>query len=215
MIRIGSLPALALVPVSSPPAVVSPSSPPSLLQPAMPRRKTITTGEGALELDDGLNLAAQPLCGQTDHDPAALGQRLAPLLGLAAPHDDGEERRLPLPPAADGRPEHGPGDPVVGEVAGSSVKLPAKLRLPRSWCCPPGLPGRAVCLLWNRRTVDTGDAGETRGRPWSRGSRPDWIRLPSGLGSVPGWLVEGLRLGGVRLTGSGYGRVWVRCLSLS
>jgi hypothetical protein len=33
-----------------------------------------------------------------DHDPAALRQRLGGMLGLVAPHDHGEERRLLLPP---------------------------------------------------------------------------------------------------------------------
>jgi len=32
------------------------------------------------------------------HDPAALGQGLGHMLGLVAPHDHGEERRLLLPP---------------------------------------------------------------------------------------------------------------------
>jgi hypothetical protein len=59
LIRIGSLPSLALVPV------VPPSSPSSLLQAAMPRRKTITsTVKAVLTLDHGLKLSAQPLCGQ-------------------------------------------------------------------------------------------------------------------------------------------------------
>jgi hypothetical protein len=48
------------------------------------------------------------------------------MLGLVAPHDDGEERRRLLPAARHRHPEHGPGDPglgvpqpgVVGEVAG-------------------------------------------------------------------------------------------------
>ena len=33
-----------------------------------------------------------------DHDPAALGEGLAGVLGLVPPDDHGEERRLPLPP---------------------------------------------------------------------------------------------------------------------
>jgi len=63
-----------------------------------------------------------------DHDAAALGQRLAGMLGLVAPHDHREERRLLLPTARHGHPEHGPGDPtlgvpelgVVGQVAGEA-----------------------------------------------------------------------------------------------
>jgi hypothetical protein len=36
------------------------------------------------------------------------------VLGLVAPHDDGEERRLLLPPARHRHPEPGPGDAAVG-----------------------------------------------------------------------------------------------------
>src|SRR5215207_11006514 len=62
------------------------------------------------------------------HDPAAPAQGFGRMLGLVAPDDDGEERRLLLPPARDGHPEHGPGDAavgmpqlgVVGEVAGEA-----------------------------------------------------------------------------------------------
>jgi hypothetical protein len=36
------------------------------------------------------------------------------LLGLVAPDDHGVERRLLLPPPADGHPEHRPGDAAVG-----------------------------------------------------------------------------------------------------
>jgi hypothetical protein len=51
------------------------------------------------------------------------------VLGLVAPDDHGEERRLLFPPAGDGHPEPGPGDPafgvadlgVVGEVADDKV----------------------------------------------------------------------------------------------
>src|SRR5215208_315986 len=49
-----------------------------------------------------------------DHDPATLGQRLRGVLGLVAPYDHGEERRLLLPPARDGHPEHGPGNATLG-----------------------------------------------------------------------------------------------------
>src|SRR5215211_8002985 len=69
------------------------------------------------------------------------------MLGLVAPDDHGEERRLLLPSAAYGHPEPGPGDAalggadlgVVGEVAGEAHAGlghgPALL----------GLSGRAVC----------------------------------------------------------------------
>jgi hypothetical protein len=36
------------------------------------------------------------------------------MLGLVAPHDHGKERRLLLPTARDGHPEHGPGDTTLG-----------------------------------------------------------------------------------------------------
>ena len=60
-----------------------------------------------------------------DHHSAALGQGLGGVLGLVAPHDHGEERRLLLPPPRDGHPEHGPGDPAFGVVdLGVVVRLP-------------------------------------------------------------------------------------------
>ena len=80
------------------------------------------------------------------------------MLGLVSPHDHGEERRLLLPPTADGYPEHGPGamPPSVERTSGWLVRLPAKLMagsvmvlpLPVAW--PGGLP-----CPWNRETVDT------------------------------------------------------------
>jgi hypothetical protein len=50
------------------------------------------------------------------------------MLGLVAPHDDSEERRLLFPPTRHRHPEHGPGDAglgvadlrLVGEVAGEA-----------------------------------------------------------------------------------------------
>ena len=50
------------------------------------------------------------------------------MLGLVTPDDQGEERRLLLPPTGDGHPEDGLGDAalgvpqlgVVGEVAGEA-----------------------------------------------------------------------------------------------
>src|SRR4029453_14521894 len=49
-----------------------------------------------------------------DHDPAALRQRLGGVLGLVAPHHDGEERRLLLPTARHGPPEPGPEHAPLG-----------------------------------------------------------------------------------------------------
>src|SRR5215208_7120577 len=132
-----------------------------------------------------------------DHDPAALGQRLGRMLGLVPPHDHGEERRLLLPPAAHGHPEHRPSDAglgvpnlgVLGEVAGEADGClghgPALLN---AW--PGGLP-----CPWNRGTVDTVACQETAGgKRWSQRSRP-WIRtagrwparVPSWLWSACGW----------------------------
>src|SRR5215218_6960542 len=63
-----------------------------------------------------------------DHHPAALGQGLAGVLGRVASHQDGDERRLLLPPARHRHPEHRPSDPgpggadpgVLGQVAGEA-----------------------------------------------------------------------------------------------
>jgi hypothetical protein len=89
------------------------------------------------------------------------------MLGLVAPHDHGEERRLLLPPPGDGHPEPGPGDAAfVERTSGSSARVPAKLTLGSvmvhpSWDC---LAGRAA-LPWNRGTVDTVACREaTRGK---------------------------------------------------
>jgi hypothetical protein len=49
---------------------------------------------------------------------------LAGVLGLVAPHDHGEERRLLLPPPRDRHPEHGPGDLYAGRMPESRA-LPA------------------------------------------------------------------------------------------
>jgi hypothetical protein len=84
------------------------------------------------------------------------------VLGLAAPHDDGEERRLLLPPAADGDPEHGPGDPGLGGadlgVVGCwwwrllATRLPSSsqscsnCRMRAPFCC---LGGRLPCAAAN------------------------------------------------------------------
>jgi hypothetical protein len=132
------------------------------------------------------------------HDPAALGQRLSGVLGLVAPHDHGEERCLLISPAADGHPEHGPGDAalgvadlgVVGQVAGE-----AHARLGHGvapfWC----LAGRSA------RPLEPGDGG-CRGMPREhRGQAVEpttsaMDQLPSGLGSGAGLVGEGLAAGG-------------------
>src|SRR4030095_7436071 len=100
------------------------------------------------------------------------------MLGLVAPHDHGEERRLLLPPTADGHPEHGPGDAtlgvadlgVLGEVAGEApAGLGHGASLLNAW--PGGLP-----CPWTRGTVATVACREaTRGKRWSQRSRPDWL----------------------------------------
>src|SRR5918992_2962846 len=97
------------------------------------------------------------------------------MLGLVAPDDHGEERRLLLPPPRHRDPEHGPGDPVlgvadlgvVGEVAGEAhARVGHDVPLPDAW--PGGLP-----CPWNRGTVDTAACREaTRGTRWSQRSRP-------------------------------------------
>jgi hypothetical protein len=68
------------------------------------------------------------------------------MLGLVAPHDHGEERRLLLPPTRHCHPEHGPAiPPSVCRSSGWSVRLPAKLTLASVMVLPFLLPGRAVC----------------------------------------------------------------------
>jgi hypothetical protein len=121
------------------------------------------------------------------------------MLGLVAPHDDGEERRLLLPPPGDGDPEHGPDDAalgvadlgLVGEVAGE-----ADARLGHG-AALLGLSGRAVCPA-----LGTGDGGR-RGmqrEPQGQAAEPTKsARLDKTAdrwsARVPGWLVECLRLG--------------------
>ena len=56
---------------------------------------TISTTERAAVLSGPAPLL-QPA---HDHNPAALAQRFGRMLGLVAPHHDGEERRLLLAPA--------------------------------------------------------------------------------------------------------------------
>jgi len=62
-----------------------------------------------------------------DHNPAALGQGLRGVLGLVAPHDHGEERRLLLPATGDGHPEHGPSDAALG-VPQLGDAIPTRIR---------------------------------------------------------------------------------------
>jgi hypothetical protein len=116
------------------------------------------------------------------HHPAAPGERLAGVLGLVAPDDHGEERRLLLPPTRDGHPEPGPGDPalggadvmVVGEGAGEADGRLGHGPAP-SW----SLAGRSACL-GHGGTVDTVACRKsTRGKRQRQRSRPDWIRLPA------------------------------------
>ena len=79
-----------------------------------------------------------------------LGQRLGDMLGLVAPHNHGEERRLLLPPARHRHPEHGPGDPAPAcRNSGSSVRLPAKLTLASVMVHPPRTvwPGGSPVLV--------------------------------------------------------------------
>jgi hypothetical protein len=59
-----------------------------------------------------------------DHDPAALRERLRGVLGLVAPDDHGEERRLQLPPTRHRHPEHGPGDPTRSRRCATSTSWP-------------------------------------------------------------------------------------------
>jgi hypothetical protein len=99
-----------------------------------------------------------------DHHPAALSQGLRGVLGLVAPHDHGEERRLLLPTARHGHPEHGPCDAafgvadlgVVGEVASEAHGWLGHGSAP-SWC----LAGRSALPL------EPGDGGR-RGMPQDR-----------------------------------------------
>src|SRR5215207_5850124 len=112
-------------------------------------------------LDDGsgasiLSGPAPLLQAAHDHDPAAPAQRLGHMLGLIAPDDHGEERRLLLPAPRHRDPEHGPSDAalgvpdlgVVGEVAGEAdagLGHAAVLLLPGRAVCPAlGTGGRWI-----------------------------------------------------------------------
>jgi hypothetical protein len=133
------------------------------------------------------------------HDPVALGQGLGGMLGLVAPHHHGEERRLTIPAAGDGHPERRPRDAalgvpqlgLVGEGAGE-----ADAGLWHAAALLGCLAGRAALPL----DPGHGDAlacrKTTRGKPRSQRTRPEWIRLPSVLGSGAELVWgRGLRLG--------------------
>src|SRR5512133_1625925 len=127
-----------------------------------------------------------------DHDPAALGQRLGGMLGLVAPRDHGEERRLLLPTATDGHPEHGPGDPclgvadlgILGEVAGKAHgclgHASALLELSGRAVCPAlGPGGRWTPWHAERTSGASGGANEV-----GHGSR---LPADGRLGCRVGW----------------------------
>jgi hypothetical protein len=120
------------------------------------------------------------------------------MLGLVAPHDDGEERRLLLPPPDTATRKMARAMPAsVCRSSGSSVRLPAKLTaasvmvLP-SWDC---LAGRSALPL------DPGDGGPVAPRDrQGQAVEPTksarvWINCRLWPAQVPGWLVGGLRLG--------------------
>jgi hypothetical protein len=130
--------------------------------------------------------------------PGCLGQRLAGMVGLFAPHDDGEKRRLLLPPARDGHPEPGPGDAVVGvadlgvvgEVAGEAdAGLGHGAAL-------PGLSGRAVYPALGTGGRWTPWHAE---RPLGKATKPTKSAMDQACRAcsvqVPGWLVGCLRRG--------------------
>jgi hypothetical protein len=134
-----------------------------------------------------------------DHHAAALQERPRGVLGLVPPHDHGEERRLLIPPTADGHPEHGWGDPglgvadlgLVGEVAKGCLTAASVMVLP-SWDC---LAGRSALPL------EPGDGGR-RGMPRDRqgqateptkSARLDQLPSAARLGWRVGWRY--LRLG--------------------
>jgi hypothetical protein len=127
-----------------------------------------------------------------------LGDVAGRMLGLVAPHDYGEERRLLLPPPGDGHPSMARAIPdSVCRSSGSSVRLPAKLTaasvmvlpLPDAW--PGGLP-----CPWTRGTVDTVACRETPGES-DRANEVGFTRSTAGCGRLRrrvGW--RRLRLGG-------------------
>src|SRR5215212_8353674 len=120
------------------------------------------------------------------------------MLGLVAPDDHGEERRLVLPTARHGHPEHGPGDPtlgvadlgVVGEVAGEThagLGHAAALLLPGRAVCPAlGTGGRWT--PWHALRPPGASSGANEVGPTGSGCRPS-------VGSGAGLVGERLRLG--------------------
>jgi hypothetical protein len=126
-----------------------------------------------------------------DHDPAALRQGLAGVLGLVAPDDHGEERRLLLPPTRHCHPEHGPSDATLG-VADLGVIGEVAAKLTPAWVMvlplPVAWPGGLPCP-WNRGTVDTVACRESaRGKRRSQRSRPCMTSPALGrLGCRVGW----------------------------
>jgi len=153
------------------------------------------------DLDDGPGaaiLGGPPLLESAhDHDSAApLG--LAGVLSLVAPDDHGEERRLLLPPTADGHPEHGSGDAtlgvadlgVVGEVAGEAHGwLGHGVPLSVVW------PGGLLCP-WNRGRRTPWHAERAPGASGGANEVGNGSRLPSGLGSGAGLVGGALVPGG-------------------
>src|SRR5215213_4130266 len=119
------------------------------------------------------------------------------MLGLVAPHDHGEERRLLLPTVRHGHPEHGPGDAalgvanlgVVGEVAGEADACLGH------GAVLLGLSGRAVCPAlgpggrWTPRHAER----PPRGKRWSQRNRPS-IKV-AGRGRLGAGLVGGAACG--------------------
>jgi hypothetical protein len=147
---------------------------------------TTSTTERALP-----SSAVQARCWSRPTTTTRLPLREGParVLGLVAPDDHGEERRLLLSSTRDGHPEHGPGDAAVG-VADLRVvdEVPAKLMLasvmvlPLSGAWPGGLP-----CPWTRGRWTPWHAKRPKGA--SRGANevgPTGSTAPSVLGSGAG-----------------------------
>src|SRR5829696_1590597 len=121
------------------------------------------------------------------------------MLGLVAPEDHGEERRLLLPPAADGDPQHGPGDAalgvadlrVLGQVAGEAH---AGLgHDPAPSCC---LAGRSALPLEPRDGRHRGMPPDRRGQAMEPTKWPDESESPAVAGSGAGLVGGALAVGG-------------------
>jgi hypothetical protein len=122
-----------------------------------------------------------------DQHPAALDQGLRGMLGLVAPHDHGEERRLLAPCGPTPPPGTSPGrcrcrysrPRLVGEVAGEAdAGLGHRVPLPDAW--PGGLP-----CPWNRG----------RWTPWHAARPPGASGGANEVGPVLDQAVEWARLG--------------------